>query len=455
MAKNGVAYICSECGWETSKWQGQCRQCKSWSSLEENTISEQKTKVISPTNQALPITEISTEETSVRSSGISELDRVLGQGIVPGAVILLAGEPGVGKSTLLMEVTLKIASKYPDNKVLYISGEESASQVALRAKRIGALQKNILLASENNLSVVLGHIKETKPSLVIVDSIQTISANEIDAVSGSTLQVKTVANQLISVAKTTNTPIILVGHVTKDGTIAGPRVLEHLVDVVCQFEGERFGSVRMLRAVKNRFGPTDEVGCFEINENGMQELLDPSGLFISENRVDTAGTCVSIALDGRRPMPIEIQSLVAGTNFAAPRRATSGVDSSRVAMMLAVLQSRAGINVQNMDVYVSTVGGAKINDIALDLPVVLAIISAFSNNTLPADLIAFGEVGLTGDIRKISAVRKRLQQAVQLGFKTVVLPANVKENLSDFDGLKFIFVSNIAEVVDRVFNDSI
>ncbi|QPK94043.1 DNA repair protein RadA [Actinomyces sp. zg-332] len=451
MAKNGVAYICSECGWETSKWQGQCRQCKSWSSLEENTISEQKTKVISPTNQALPITEISTEETSVRSSGISELDRVLGQGIVPGAVILLAGEPGVGKSTLLMEVTLKIASKYPDNKVLYISGEESASQVVLRAKRIGALQKNILLASENNLSVVLGHIKETKPSLVIVDSIQTISANEIDAVSGSTLQVKTVANQLISVAKTTNTPIILVGHVTKDGTIAGPRVLEHLVDVVCQFEGERFGSVRMLRAVKNRFGPTDEVGCFEINENGMQELLDPSGLFISENRVDTAGTCVSIALDGRRPMPIEIQSLVAGTNFAAPRRATSGVDSSRVAMMLAVLQSRAGISVQNMDVYVSTVGGAKINDIALDLPVVLAIISAFSNKTLPADLIAFGEVGLTGDIRKISAVRKRLQQAVQLGFKTVVLPANVKENLSDFDGLKFIFVSNIAEVVDRVF----
>lgn len=453
MAKNTISYICNECGWETSKWQGQCRQCKSWSSLEENSVADEKIKVSLPTNQALPITEISTEETAVRSTGLSELDRVLGNGIVPGAVILLAGEPGVGKSTLLMEVTLKIANEYPDNKVLYISGEESASQVVIRAKRIGALRENILLASENNLSVVLGHIKANKPSLVIVDSIQTISASEIDAVSGSTVQVKTVANQLISVAKSENIPIILVGHVTKDGTIAGPRVLEHLVDVVCQFEGDRFASVRMLRAVKNRFGPTDEVGCFEINETGMKELLDPSGLFISENRVDTAGTCVTIALDGRRPMPIEIQSLVAGTNFAAARRITSGIDNSRVAMMLAVLQSRVGINVQNMDVYVSTVGGAKINDIALDLPVVLAIISAFKNKTLPSDLVAFGEVGLTGDIRRISAVRKRLQQAVQLGFKTVVLPMNVKDDFSDFEGLSFIFVSNIAEVVEKVFDN--
>lgn len=453
MAKNITSYVCNECGWETTKWQGQCRNCKNWSTLEEQQPVESKIKTISPVNQALPITQVNTEQNIAKSTGLAELDRVLGQGIVPGAVILLAGEPGVGKSTLLMEVTLKIANKYSESNVLYVSGEESASQVALRAKRIGALKENLLLASENNLSVILGHIKENKPSLVIVDSIQTISAPEIDAVTGSTLQVKTVANQLISVAKEKNIPIILVGHVTKDGTIAGPRVLEHLVDVVCQFEGERFGSVRMLRAVKNRFGPTDEVGCFEINENGMKELTDPSGLFISENRVDAAGTCVSIALDGRRPMPVEIQSLVAGTNFAAPRRATSGIDNSRVAMMLAVLQSRAGINVQNMDVYVSTVGGAKINDIAIDLSVVLAIISAFSNKTIASDLVALGEVGLTGDIRKISAVRKRLQQAEQLGFKTVVLPSNVKEDLSDFKNLSFIFVSTINEVVDKVFKN--
>ena len=456
MAKSSSVYVCSNCGWESVKWQGQCRDCKSWSSLREQVISansEANIRVVAPSLGAVPITEIDVSSAATKSTGILELDRVLGKGLTPGAVVLLAGEPGVGKSTLLMEVVLKLAAEYPDETVLYISGEESVSQVVSRASRVGSLRDNVLLASENNLSVILGHIQQVCPSLVVVDSIQTVSSVDVDAVSGSTVQVRVVANQLISVAKSRNIPVVLVGHVTKDGSIAGPRVLEHLVDVVCHFEGERFGRLRMLRALKNRFGPTDEVGCFEITEGGMRQLSDPSGLFISENRVDAAGTCVSIALDGKRPMPMEIQSLVVSASFGAGRRTTSGFDSSRLAMMLAVLQSCAGMNMQNMDVYVSSVGGAKIDDIALDLPVVLAIVSAFLGRSVDKDLVAFGEVGLTGDIRKVLGVSKRLQQAVQLGFRRVVLPLSVSgQDLVVPDGVEVLFVSNVQEAISRVFD---
>lgn len=462
MTKNNPVYICVDCGWETSKWQGQCKQCKAWGSLEEeNEIPERKTKIIAPTTRAIPITQIDTKKTDAKTTGISEVDRVLGRGIVPGAVILLAGDPGVGKSTLLMEIALKIASIQQNKNILYISGEESINQITMRAKRIGKLQENLLLASENNLSIILGHIEQTQANLVIIDSIQTIADPQINGMSGSTLQVKTVTNQLISVAKTRNIPIILIGHVTKDGTIAGPKVLEHLVDVVCQFEGEKFGSIRMLRSIKNRFGPTDEVGCFEITETGMKELKDPSGLFISQNRTQTPGTCIAIAMDGKRPIPIEIQSLVVDTNYSVSKRVTSGFDNSRTSMMLAVLQSRANINMQNMDVYVGTVGGAKINDIALDLGIILSLTSAKIAKTIDMNLACFGEVGLTGDIRKITGAKKRIKQALQLGFTKIILPksnANELKNIQHQNtkndkekNIELIYVSNVQEAISKVF----
>lgn len=453
MAKQSTTYQCSECGWVSPKWQGQCRMCKNWGCIEEvSPVQNSYTKAMSPAKQAMPITEIDIEQSSSTSSGVGELDRVLGSGIVAGAVILLAGEPGVGKSTLLMEVTLKAAKANPNSAILYVSGEESASQVAGRAKRIGELRDNLMLASENDLSVILGHIEQVDPKLVIIDSIQTVQDPNTDAGIGSTVQVKTVASTLINVAKTRNIPIILIGHVTKDGTIAGPRVLEHLVDVVCHFEGDKHSRVRMLRAVKNRYGPTDEVGCFEIGESGIKELKDPSGLFMSENQVDTSGVCISIAMDGRRAMPFEIQSLVVSTKFASPRRVASGFDNSRLAMMLALIESRHGISYQSSDVYLASVGGAKIDDVALDLPCILAIVSAYLDRKISRDTVAVGEVGLTGDVRKVSGIKQRLQQAQQLGFSRAIVPQSCRKELEGFKlNLELVYVEKLSEAIAAVF----
>lgn len=423
-AKAKPAFRCTECGWTTAKWVGRCGECQEWGTVTEggSAATGPKTVAANPSNNpARPIGQISVEAARAVPTGISEFDRVLGGGLVPGAVVLLAGEPGVGKSTLLLDVAA--TSARAGQKVLYVTGEESAGQVRLRAERINALDDNLLLASETDLGLTLGHIEAANPDLLIVDSVQTIASAEVDGSPGGVGQVREVAASLIAAAKSRNMPVILVGHVTKDGSVAGPRTLEHLVDVVCQFEGDRHSRLRMVRATKNRYGPTDEVGCFELGESGIIGLVDPSGLFLSHINMLVPGTCVTVTVEGRRPMALELQSLVVPSPLANPRRTTSGVDSSRLAMILAVAHRHLGARLMETDVYVSTIGGAKISEPAADLAVLLAIVSALEDKALPVGTIALGEVGLAGDIRPVTGLTQRLQEAARLGFKRAIVPA--------------------------------
>ena len=425
--KSKSEYTCAECGWGSAKWVGQCGECQAWNSLVEGGTSNSrglgvarslKPAVIVGSSAAKPITEISTENVTAWSTGVGEFDRVLGGGLVPGAVILLSGEPGVGKSTLLLEVASNSANK--GLRVLYVSGEESVGQIRLRAERTGALTPNLYLASETDLASVLGQIEAVGPQLLIVDSVQTIAHAEIDGAAGMPSQIREVASNLIRVAKANNLPIILVGHVTKDGNIAGPRALEHLVDVVCHFEGDRQTALRFVRSQKNRFGPTDEVGCFEMTGEGISEVPDPSGLFLSRPETPVSGTCVTVTVEGKRALIAEVQALVVKSSSPNPRRVTNGVDSSRVAMLLAVLERRAGLRVGEMDVYVSTVGGVKLTEPAADLAIALAIASAVSDKPIAHNLAAFGEISLAGEVRKVSNGKLRENEASRLGFVRTV-----------------------------------
>jgi DNA repair protein RadA/Sms len=373
-----------------------------------------KANVIVGSSAARPITEISTQSVASRSTGVAEFDRVLGGGLVPGAVILLSGEPGVGKSTLLLEVAARTAKT--GSRVLYVSGEESVGQIRLRAERTGALSENLYLASETDLGNLLGQVAATAPELLIVDSVQTIAHAELDGAAGLPSQVREVASNLLRVAKEQNLPVILVGHVTKDGNIAGPRALEHLVDVVCHFEGDRQTSLRFVRSQKNRFGPTDEVGCFEMTGDGIREVPDPSGLFLSRADIPVSGTCVTVSVEGKRALIAEVQALVVKSSSPQPRRVTNGVDSSRVAMILAVLERRAGLRLSEVDVYVSTVGGVKIIEPAADLAIAIAIASAINDKPVSHNLAAFGEISLAGEIRPVSNNKLRKNEAERLGF---------------------------------------
>jgi DNA repair protein RadA/Sms len=363
---------------------------------------------------AKPITDVSTERVTAWSTQVGEFDRVLGGGLVPGAVILLSGEPGVGKSTLLLEVAANTAKS--GKRVLYVSGEESVGQIRLRAERTGAMSDNLFIASETDLSTVLGQIDAISPELLVVDSVQTIAAAEIDGAAGMPSQIREVAANLIRVAKERALPVILVGHVTKDGNIAGPRALEHLVDVVCHFEGDRQTSLRFVRSMKNRFGPTDEVGCFEMTGDGINEVEDPSAMFLSRGDAPVSGTCVTVTVEGKRPLIAEVQALVVKSSTPQPRRVTNGVDSARVAMLLAVLERRAGLRVSDMDVYVSTVGGVRLTEPASDLAIALAISSAVQDKPIAHNLVAFGEISLAGEIRKVSNAKIRANEATRLGF---------------------------------------
>jgi DNA repair protein RadA/Sms len=363
---------------------------------------------------AKPITDVSTERVTAWSTQVGEFDRVLGGGLVPGAVILLSGEPGVGKSTLLLEVAANTAKS--GKRVLYVSGEESVGQIRLRAERTGAMSDNLFIASETDLSTVLGQIDAISPELLVVDSVQTIAAAEIDGAAGMPSQIREVAANLIRVAKERALPVILVGHVTKDGNIAGPRALEHLVDVVCHFEGDRQTSLRFVRSMKNRFGPTDEVGCFEMTGDGINEVEDPSAMFLSRGDAPVSGTCVTVTVEGKRPLIAEVQALVVKSSTPQPRRVTNGVDSARVAMLLAVLERRAGLRVSDMDVYVSTVGGVRLTEPASDLAIALAISSAVQDKPIAHNLVAFGEISLAGEIRKVSNAKIRANEASRLGF---------------------------------------
>ena len=422
MAKATPGYRCTECGWTTIKWAGRCSECQEWGTVVEVTaqtgiLSKLKPVAVSADRVARPITTIP-ESGDVKhwSSGIGEFDRVLGGGIVPGAAILLSGEPGVGKSTLLLEVASRAAAQ--GARVLYVSAEESVSQVRLRAMRTGALHDNLFLAAETDLGTIIGQIDAVTPQLLIVDSVQTVSSASVEGLAGGPSQVREVASVLIRVAKDRGLPVVLVGHVTKDGSIAGPRLLEHLVDVVCQFEGDRQTALRFVRALKNRFGPTDEVGCFEMTGEGIAEVLDPSGLFLSRSPVPVSGTCATVAMEGRRPLPVEIQALVVPSSAPNPRRVTNGIDSSRLAMLLAVLERRAGLSLCDKDVYVSTVGGVRLMEPGADLAIAIAVASAFHDRPIAHTVAAFGEISLAGEIRPVSSEKQRDAEATRLGFTT-------------------------------------
>jgi DNA repair protein RadA/Sms len=412
-------FRCGECGWLSAKWVGRCGECQAWGTVDEVARPLAVTPVRAAATPARPIAEIEADSAVTTPTGVGELDRVLGGGLVGGAVVLLAGEPGVGKSTLLLDVASRAASQ--GRRVLYVTGEESAAQVKLRAERIGALRPRLLLAAETDLATVLGHVESVAPDLLVVDSVQTIASDAVDGSAGGVSQVREVAASLIKVAKQRGMATVLVGHVTKDGSVAGPRVLEHLVDVVCQFEGDKHSPLRMVRAVKNRYGPTDEVGCFELGENGIAGLADPSGLFISRHLGPVTGTAVTVTLEGRRPLVAEVQALVAPATGPV-RRATSGLDGQRLALVLAVLERRCRLLVSKHDVYAATVGGVRLVEPAADLALALALASSLQDVPLPQRTVLIGEVGLAGEVRPVAGVNRRLAEASRLGFTTALVP---------------------------------
>ena len=429
MAKARSQYRCSECHHVTAKWVGRCPDCGTWGTVDEVAVlaavnGSPVRRAVAPTTPAVPISSIDPGATRHYHTGVSELDRVLGGGIVPGSVTLLAGDPGVGKSTLLLEVAHRWAEA--GRRALYLSGEESAGQIRMRAERTGCSHDDVYLAAESDLQTALGHIEEVRPTLVVVDSVQTMSTTEADGVTGGVTQVRAVTTALTMTAKTTGVAIILVGHVTKDGAIAGPRSLEHLVDVVLHFEGDKTSTLRMVRGVKNRFGAADEVGCFMLHDNGIDCVADPSGLFLDQRPAPVSGTAVTVTLDGKRPLIGEVQALIAVPTTSTPRRAVSGIDSARAAMITAVLEKRANLRVGPCDIYLSTVGGMRLTDPSSDLAVALAIASAYADLPLPTTAIAIGEVGLAGDLRRVSGMERRLAEAARLGFTCAVVPPGVK-----------------------------
>ena len=455
MAKNSAPakdpFRCTECGWTSTKWVGRCGECQAWGSVEELAAPKKLSLVAGTvTTAATPIGDVSLDRAKARSSGVSELDRGLGGGLVPGAAILLAGEPGVGKSTLLLSVAAESARQ--KITALYISGEESASQVRLRAERLNAIDPNLWLAAETELGSVIAHIDQVQPQLLIIDSIQTIASAAVEGAPGGVTQVREIAGALIRIAKDRNITVVLVGHVTKDGSIAGPRLLEHLVDVVLNFEGERHSRLRLIRAMKNRFGASDEVGCFDMTENGIESLTDPTGLFTTRHSEPVPGTCVTVALEGRRPLLAEIQSLVGlpvaeGRDFGNSRRVTSGLDNPRTAMTLAVLELRANIRLSGRDVYVATVGGMKMNEPSADLAVALSVASAAKGLALPSDLVAIGEVGLAGEIRKVTGAQQRIAEAARLGFKRAMVPVGSEIKVA---GIEIMEVARLEQAIARV-----
>jgi DNA repair protein RadA/Sms len=419
-----AAYRCTNCDWQTAKWAGRCGECQAWGTVEAVPAVAQaglRSFAAGPVSTpAVPIGQVDATTAMARPTGLGELDRVLGGGLVPGAVLLLAGEPGVGKSTLLLEACAQAAQAGP---VLYVTGEESAGQVRLRADRIGAVHANLFLAAESGLSALLGHVAAVRPALLIVDSVQTIAAPGVDGTPGGVTQVRAVASALAAVAKERMMTTVLVGHVTKDGAIAGPRTLEHLVDVVLHFEGDRHSQLRIVRAVKNRYGPTDEIGCFDLGEYGLIGLPDPSSLFLSQRCEPVPGTCVTVALEGRRALLAEVQALVGFTEAEVPRRVTSGLDSARVGMLVAVLRRRTGMKLGGHEVYAATVGGVRLSEPAVDLAVALAIASTSAGLSLPGNVVAIGEVGLAGEVRRVPGLTRRLAEAQRLGFRRAIVPA--------------------------------
>lgn len=429
MAKQKSEYHCAKCGFFTLQWFGRCPECNSWGSIEKAPVAVQRAGLSAasiartPAVAAQPITKIDSALHDFLPTGVAELDRVLGGGCVPGATILFSGEPGVGKSTLLLKAAAHVAAQ--GARVLYLSGEESTSQIKLRAERTGALHDSLYLAAETDLNLVIGHLESVDPDFLIVDSVQTVASPDVTGIAGGSSQVREVTATLVRAAKSRNMPLMLVGHVTKDGNIAGPRTLEHLVDVVCHFEGDKQSSLRFLRALKNRYGSTDEVGCFTMVSSGIAEVKDPSSLFLSGSDGAPSGSCIAFVLEGKRVLPVEVQALVIATSAPNPRRVTSGIDASRFAMILAVLERRAGVKLRDCDVYVSTVGGIKLTQPGADLAVALAVMSAALDKPLNVRLAAAGELSLTGQVRAAVSAQSRRKEARRLGYTLFLDSQNV------------------------------
>jgi DNA repair protein RadA/Sms len=443
-------YRCAECGHHAAQWVGRCPGCQAWGTLEEAAPiaparPRQRLAAGAPSAPARRIADVALDAARARPTGVPELDRVLGGGLVPGAVVLLAGEPGVGKSTLLLEVAAQAART---GRVLYVTGEESAGQVRLRAERTSAVHDELYLAAESDLGAIVAHIDELRPDLLIVDSVQTMSSGDADGAAGGVTQTRAVTVALTGLAKERGLPVLLVGHVTKDGGIAGPRVLEHVVDVVLAFEGDKHSTLRMVRGVKNRFGPADEVGCFEMRDSGIVGMPDPSGLFLARfGGPPVPGTAVTVVMDGRRPLPAELQALVAGKDIPSPRRAVSGLDNARVAMLLAVLEKRAGVRLHDAEVYAATVGGMRVVEPAADLALALAITSARRDVALPPDVVVLGELGLAGDVRRVAGVERRLAEAARLGFTHALVPP---DSGTAPDGMRLTEVRDVGVVLDAI-----
>ena len=447
-AKKSV-FFCQNCGHEESKWLGQCPMCKEWNSFVEECVTTSKTAAVKAAKEIriVPLSEVKTENEERVTTEIKELDRVLGGGIVPGSLILVGGDPGIGKSTLLLQVCQKLAKK--ERKVLYISGEESLRQIKLRAQRMGEFNDHLLLLCETNLELIRNVIEKEKPDTVIIDSIQTMYSEEVGSAPGSVSQVREATNTLMQLAKGLGISIFIVGHVTKEGTVAGPRVLEHMVDTVLYFEGDRHASYRILRGVKNRFGSTNEIGVFEMKEQGLVEVENPSKVMLDGRPTDASGSVVVCSMEGTRPLLIEIQALVSPTSFNMPRRTTVGIDFNRVNLLLAVLEKKAGMQLGGCDAYVNLAGGMKLGEPAIDLGIICAVVSSYRNLPVHEGTLIFGEVGLTGEVRGVSHVEQRLAEAIKMGFTRCIMPKTNAEVLGDniCQKIQVIGVSNVREVI--------
>ena len=448
MAKTKNVFVCSSCGYESAKWLGRCPGCNEWNSFYEEKFT--KTAKLNENKKIIKATKLNEVEkkTNTRfSTGIKELDRVLGGGMVEGSLILLGGEPGIGKSTLILQICNSINL---DGSVLYISGEESAEQVKLRADRLNIKNENLLFLSQTDIELIKNEIEEVNPKLVIIDSIQTMYSEEISSAPGSVSQVREITSQIMRMCKQNGITTIIIGHVTKDGNIAGPRVLEHMVDTVLYLEGERYFSYRILRGVKNRFGSTNEIGMFQMQDNGMIEIENPSQILISERDGNPSGSVIVASMEGSRCILVELQALVTPSVFGLPRRTANGIDYNRLTLLIAVLEKKAGLMLGNQDVYLNIVGGIKINEPAIDLGVVLSVASSFKNISICPELVAIGEVGLTGEVRAVNLIEKRIKEAEKLGFKTCIIPENNKKLLKEKFKLDIIGVKNIVEAMKYI-----
>lgn len=449
MAKEKTIFVCSSCGTESPKWMGKCPGCNEWNTFYEEKLVKQTGSKYEKRKEANPmvLNEVEGKNISRNSTGVSELDRVLGGGLVNGSLVLLGGEPGIGKSTLILQICDKIKG---EGKVLYVSGEESAEQIKLRADRLGIKNEDILFLGETDISIVEEVTLKIRPKLVIIDSIQTMYSDEISSAPGSVSQVREITSKVMRVCKENAITTIIIGHVTKDGNIAGPRVLEHMVDTVLYLEGERYFSYRILRGVKNRFGSTNEIGMFEMQNEGMVEILNPSSILISEREEMPSGSIIVATMEGTRPLMVEIQSLTSPTVFGMPRRTANGMDYNRLNLLIAVLEKKVGLALGNQDVYVNVVGGIRLNEPAIDLGVIMGVASSYKNTPIGKGTVAIGEVGLTGEIRSVNLIEKRIKEAEKLGFKTCIIPESNRKLLKESYKLDIIGVKDIGEAMRKL-----